>query len=77
MTLQTRLARLEASGDEAWLTEAERDAAADRYADTFRASAGAFPSAMTPDDYRTALSASRVPSQQRLLACMLPGDDDI
>lgn len=77
MTLQNRLARLEAGSGEAWLTEAERDAAAERYADTFHASAGAFPAAMTPDEYRTALSVTRVPSQQRLLACMLPGDDDI
>ncbi len=77
MTLQARLARLEAVAGEAWLTQAERDAAAERYADTYRASDGAFPSAMTPEDYRSAFSASRVPSQQRLLACMLPGDDNI
>ncbi len=77
MTLQTRLARLEVGSGEAWLTDAERNTAAERYADTYHASAGAFPFAMTPDVYRTALSASRVPSQQRLLACMLPGDDDI
>lgn len=77
MTLQSRITRLEAQPGANFLTEGEREAAINRYADTHRAIGNAFPSAMNPAAYRSAIETIRNPAQQRLLACMLPGDDDI
>lgn len=77
MTLHSRLARLEAGSTAVWLTGAECDAAATRYAEVHAATHHLFPDAMTPAAYRHALTNSRHPDQQRLLACMIPGDDDI
>jgi Pyruvate/2-oxoacid:ferredoxin oxidoreductase gamma subunit len=77
MTLQSRLSRLEAYGGSGMLNAAERAAAIACYTDTYVAARHAFPSALTPAAYRAAIENTRNPAQQRLLACMLPGDDDI
>lgn len=77
MTLRSRLARLEQHGVPDLLSDHEREAAIERYADTYHAAAGAFPAAINPDRYRYAIETTRNPGQQRLFACMLPGDDDI
>ncbi len=77
MTLQSRITRLEAQHRASFVTESEREAAIERYADTHAAACDAFPSAMNPTAYRSAIETTRNPAQQRLLACMLPGDDNI
>lgn len=77
MTLLSRLIRLEQHGVSDLLTDREREAAIERYAETYHAAAGAFPSAISPGRYRRAIETTRDPGQQRLLAYMLPGDDDI
>lgn len=77
MTLQSRITRLEARNGASLLTESERESAIERYADTHRAIGSAFPSAMNPAAYRSAIETTRNPVQQHFLVCMLPGDDDI
>lgn len=77
MTLRTRLIKLEDSTDSSGLSPAEREAAILRYAEAFSQCAGAFPNAMHPDAYRAAIERTRNPIRQRLIACMLPGDDDL
>ncbi|MGE7205770.1 hypothetical protein ACQKJZ_08830 [Sphingomonas sp. NPDC019816] len=77
MTLRTRLIKLEDRTDGSGLSPAEREAAIARYAETFSQSAGAFPNAMRPDAYRAAIERTRNLGQQRVIACMLPGDDDL
>jgi len=77
MTLQSRLTRLKACGGSGMLNATERAAAIARYTDTYVAAGDAFSSALTPAAYRTAVENTRNPAWQRLLACMLPGDDDI
>lgn len=77
MTLRTRLIKLEGRTDGSGLSPTERKTAIARYAEAFSQSAGAYPNAMHPDAYRAAIEGSRDPYQQRLLACMLPGDDDL
>jgi hypothetical protein len=75
--LRSRLARLEENSITDQLSDYEREAAIKRYADTYHAAAGAFPTAIDPDHYRYAIETNCNPGHQRLLACMLPGDDDI
>jgi hypothetical protein len=77
MTLQTRLVQLEARGSGRSLTPAEREAAIERYAEAHQASAGAYPGAISPAAHCAAITTAHDPAQQRLLACMLPGDDNI
>jgi hypothetical protein len=77
MTLRTRLTKLEDRTDGSGLSPAEREAAILRYAEAFSQSAGAFPNAVHPDAYRAALEGTRNPGQQRLIASMLPGDNDL
>ncbi len=77
MRLDARVARLEASGGDGLMAAIKIDAAADRYADAYRSLGQAFPDAMTPTDYRQALGAIRDPKHQRLMACWLPGDDEL
>jgi len=77
MTLQSRLSRLEAYGGVGMLSVAEREAAIERYSNMYQIAASAFPFTLTPAAYRTAIENTRNPAQQRLLASMLPGDDDI
>jgi hypothetical protein len=77
MTLHTRLTKLEDRTDGSGLSPAEHEAAIARYAEAFSQSAGAFPNAMHPDAYRAAIEGTRNLSQQRFIACMLPGDDDL
>lgn len=77
MTLRTRLIKLEDRTDGSGLSPAEREVAIAHYAEAFSQSAGAFPNAMHPDAYRAAIEGSHKPGQQRFIACMLPGDDDL
>lgn len=77
MKLDNRLAKLEARSGAGMLTAQECDAAATRYAEVHAATGHLFPAAVAPAAYRHALTTSRHPDQQRLLACMIPGDDDI
>lgn len=77
MTLRTRLIKLEGRTDGNGLSPAEREAAIAQYAKAFSQSAGAFPNAMRPDAYRAAIEGARNPGQQRLIASMLPGDDEL
>lgn len=77
MRLDARIARLEASGGDGLMAAIEIDAAADRYADAHRDLGNAFPNAMSPAAYRTALDTNRDPKRQRVLACWMPGDDDL
>jgi len=77
MRLDARIARLEAAGPGAFLTAGDRDRACARYADAHLSMIGAFPSALTPSAYRTALETTRDPKRQRVLACWMPGDEDL
>lgn len=77
MTLRTRLTKLEDRTDGSGLSPAEREAAIARYEEAFSQSAGAFPNVMHPGAYRAAIEGSHKPGQQRLIACTLPGDDDL
>ena len=77
MRLDARIARLEASGGDGMMSPAEIGAAADRYAEARRGFGNAFPNAMSPAAYRTALDTTRDPKRQRVLACWMPGDDDL
>ncbi len=77
MRLDDRLARLEAAGPGAFLTADDQDACCARYADAHASMIGAFPAAMPPSAYRTALETTRDPKHQRVLACWMPGDDDL
>ncbi len=77
MTLRTRLTKLEDRTDGGGLSPAEREVAIARYEEAFSQSAGAFPNAMYPGAYRAAIEGTRHPDQQRLIASMLPGDDDL
>lgn len=77
MILHACLTKLEHRTDGSGLSPAEREAATARYAEVFSQSAGAFPNAMRPDAYRAVIERTRNPVQQRLIACMLPGDDDL
>ncbi|MBW6522503.1 hypothetical protein KZ810_03250 [Sphingomonas sp. RHCKR47] len=77
MTLQSRLSRLESYDGSGMLNAAERAAAIARYTDTYLLAGHALASALTPAAYRMAIENIRNSAQQRLLACMLPGDDDI
>lgn len=77
MTLQSRITRLEVQNGASFLTESDREAAIERYADMHPAAGDAFPFAMNPGVYRSAIETARNPAPQRLLACMLPDDDDI
>ncbi len=77
MRLDARVARLEATGPGAFLSADNRDAACARYADVHASMIGAFPNAMSPSAYRTALETTRDPKHQRCFACWMPGDDDL
>jgi hypothetical protein len=76
MNLTTRLNRLEAISGR-FMTPAECQAAADRYSAAYDDAAGRFSSAITPAAFVTAITTTRSPFQQLLLACCLLGDDDI
>lgn len=77
MTLSRRITRLEESGGGKMMARTEREAAISRYVDAHSAAGAAFRSAMTPANYRQAVETSRDPRCQRVLACWLPGDDDL
>lgn len=77
MTLRARLIKLEDRTDGSGLSPTKREAAIARYAEAFSQSAGAFPNAMHPGAYRAAIEGTRNLGQQRLIACTLPGDDDL
>jgi hypothetical protein len=77
MRLDARIARLEAAGPSAFLTAGDRDRVCARYADAHLSMIGAFPNAMPPSAYRTALETIRNPKHQRVFACWMPGDEDI
>lgn len=77
MRLDARIARLEAAGPGAFLTADDLNAACARYADAHASTIGAFPGAMSPSAYRTALETTRDPKHQRVFACWMPGDEDI
>ncbi len=77
MRLDARVARLEAAGPDAFLTADDQDAACARYADAHASMIRSFPNAMPPVAYRTAIETTRDPKHQRVLACWMPGDDDL
>lgn len=77
MRLDVRVARLEATGPGAFLGSDDRDIACARYAEAHGSMIGAFPNAMSPSAYRTAIETTRDPKHQRIFACWMPGDEDI
>jgi hypothetical protein len=77
MRLDARIARLEATGPSQLLSTADRDMTCARYTEAYDSMIGAFPSALTPSAYRTALETTRDPKHQRVLACWTPGDEDL
>ncbi|RSV20353.1 hypothetical protein CA236_00090 [Sphingomonas sp. ABOLG] len=77
MTLSRRITRLEASGGGEMMTAADREAVISRYMETHSVFKPAFPNAITPAAYRHAIETTRSPFSQQLLACWLPGDEDL
>ena len=77
MTLVQRLARLEESSDGKLMSAEDRDRAIERYTAAHRQGGGFFPNAMPITAYRHAIETFRSSFSQQLLACWLPGDEDL
>lgn len=77
MMLNQRLARLEASTENKMMGAEDRGFAIERYAAAHHQSGCAFPNAMSAAAYRHAIETAQNPVSQRLLACWLPGDEDL
>lgn len=77
MMLNRRLARLEASSGGKLMSAEDRARACGRYAAAHRECGDLFPNTMTPAAYRQAIETTRSPLSQQLLACWLPGDEDL
>lgn len=77
MMLNQRLARLEASTGNKMMGAEDRGFAIERYAAAHHDCGCAFPNAMSVVAYRHAIETTQNLVNQRVLACWLPGDEDL